>query len=60
MLGKICEVVRDESGATTIEYGLIVAMVSVGIMAALSAFGDSLQANFTTMSEAVDDSVAGN
>ncbi len=32
----------DESGATAIEYGLIAALISVGIIAAASALGDSL------------------
>ena len=30
---------RDEAGATAIEYGLIAALISVGIIAALSMVG---------------------
>lgn len=33
---------QDESGATAIEYGLIAALISVGIIAAASALGGNL------------------
>ncbi len=34
--------IRDESGATAIEYGLIAALVSVAAITALGNMGDSL------------------
>lgn len=34
---------KDETGATAIEYGLIAALVSVAAIAALSAMGGSLK-----------------
>ena len=34
--------VRDESGATAIEYGLIAAGIAVAIIAAVGLLGDSL------------------
>jgi pilus assembly protein Flp/PilA len=33
---------QDESGATAIEYGLIAALISVGIIAAATLLGNSL------------------
>ncbi len=42
--------VRDESGATAIEYGLIAALVSVAAIGALSALGDSLNTIFSFIS----------
>ena len=42
--------IRDESGATAIEYGLIAALVSVAAIAALSAMGNSLSAMFQEVS----------
>lgn len=33
---------QDESGATAIEYGLIAALISVGIIAAVSTLGGTL------------------
>jgi pilus assembly protein Flp/PilA len=34
---------KDESGATAIEYGLIVGLISVAILTAVSSAGSSLQ-----------------
>ena len=42
--------VRDESGATAIEYGLIAALVSVAAIGALTALGDSLNQIFSFIS----------
>ena len=40
---------RDESGATAVEYGLLTALVSVVIMGSLNALGASLSDTFTTV-----------
>jgi len=45
---------KDESGATAIEYGLIAALLSVAIIAALSAVGDSLETTYTAVSTELD------
>ena len=37
---------KDESGATAIEYGLIAAGIAVAIIAAVGLLGDSLEAMF--------------
>jgi pilus assembly protein Flp/PilA len=37
---------QDESGATAIEYGLIAALISVGIIAAVSILGNGLTGVF--------------
>jgi pilus assembly protein Flp/PilA len=37
---------KDESGATAIEYGLIAALVAVAIVTAVTALGTQLQAVF--------------
>jgi len=41
---------RDESGATAIEYGLIAALISVVIIVAITAVGTQLSATFSTIS----------
>jgi pilus assembly protein Flp/PilA len=41
--------VRDESGATAIEYGLIAALISVVIITGLTAIGGSLNTMFNTI-----------
>ena len=45
--------IRDEEGATAIEYGLIAALVSVAIIIALTALGDSLSTLFQNISDTV-------
>jgi pilus assembly protein Flp/PilA len=45
--------VKDESGVTAIEYGLIAALVSVAILAILTQLGGSLVQIFTTISNAL-------
>ena len=42
--------VRDESGATAIEYGLIAAGISVAIITVVNSLGKQLQNTFTTVS----------
>jgi pilus assembly protein Flp/PilA len=41
---------KDESGATAIEYGLIAALISVGIIVAATALGGSLSNLFNRIS----------
>ena len=41
--------VRDESGATAIEYGLIAALIAVVIITALTSVGTSLSAKFNSI-----------
>ncbi len=41
---------NDESGATAIEYGLIAALIAVGIIAAATTLGSSLSSMFTRIS----------
>jgi pilus assembly protein Flp/PilA len=43
--------VKDDSGATAIEYGLIAALVSVAIIVALGTLGDNLNATFSDVAE---------
>lgn len=40
---------RDENGATAIEYGLIAAGISLAIVAVVFTFGEQLNEMFTTM-----------
>jgi pilus assembly protein Flp/PilA len=41
--------IRNESGATAIEYGLIAALIAVVIIAALTQVGTNLSSKFTTV-----------
>jgi len=41
---------KDESGATAIEYGLIAALISVALIAGASSLGNTLNNTFTNLS----------
>lgn len=41
---------KDDSGATAIEYGLIAAGISVAIIAVVNGLGTTLNAKFTSIS----------
>ena len=41
---------KDESGATAIEYGLIAALISVGIIAGATSLGGSINGVFNKLS----------
>jgi len=58
MFDTIKTFVRDESGATAIEYGLIAALVSVAAVVALQGLGTSLQNMFTSVSTTLNAAVA--
>jgi pilus assembly protein Flp/PilA len=45
--------VKDQSGATAIEYGLIAAGISVAIIAVVQGLGTSLKSTFTSVSSAL-------
>jgi pilus assembly protein Flp/PilA len=44
---------KDESGATAIEYGLIAACISVAIIAVVQGIGTNLNTKFTTVKDAL-------
>ena len=46
---KFARFLKDESGATAIEYGLIVALIAVVIIAAVTAIGTTLNTTFDTI-----------
>jgi pilus assembly protein Flp/PilA len=45
--------IKDESGATAIEYGLIAALIAVGIIAAAKALGTQISATFNAVAAAM-------
>lgn len=50
--------VKDESGATAIEYGLIAALIALAIMVGAGQLGNALDAKFTKIANCVDDSTS--
>ena len=49
----VSKFVKDESGATAIEYGLIAAGISVAIITVVQTLGTNLNATFTSVSTAL-------
>ena len=49
-MNKLMRFVKDESGATAIEYGLIAALIAVVIITGVTAVGTNLSSTFTTLS----------
>jgi pilus assembly protein Flp/PilA len=45
---------KDESGATAIEYGLIAAGISVAIIAVVQGLGSKLNSTFTSVQNALN------
>lgn len=45
---RLGQLLRDERGATAIEYGLIVALIAVAIITALQLTGNALSDTFST------------
>lgn len=46
---------KDESGATAIEYGLIAALISVALIAGATTLGDNLSNTFNNISGKMTD-----
>ena len=59
MFAKMIGFIKDENGATAIEYGLIAALVSVACIGALTAMGGSLSMMFNTVSSALSGAAGG-
>ena len=54
MTNLIKRFIKNEDGATAIEYGLLAALISVVLITAAGLVGTSLQNIFTQISEALD------
>lgn len=57
MTNLLSRFAKDESGATAIEYGLIAAIVGVGIIAALGTLETSLSEIFTGIGGKLDEAI---
>jgi pilus assembly protein Flp/PilA len=53
MKALVTKFVKDDSGATAIEYGLIAAGISVAIVTVVGTVGTKLNATFTTIANAI-------
>jgi pilus assembly protein Flp/PilA len=53
MKSVITSFLKDESGATAIEYGLIAAGIAIAIITAVNGLGTKLSTNFDTISNSL-------
>lgn len=53
MRNFVARLVKDESGATAIEYGLIAALIAVVLIGALQTLGTNTSAKFTEVATAI-------
>jgi len=51
---SLVKFLKDESGATAIEYGLIAAGISVAIITVVNTLGSNLQGTFTNVSTSLN------
>ena len=58
-MNTIARFANDESGATAIEYGLIAALIAVGIIAAATSLGGGLNKVFNSISNQLNTAVDG-
>jgi pilus assembly protein Flp/PilA len=52
-MATLLRFIREERGATAIEYGLIAAGISIAIIVAVAGVGSSLNTTFTSVSTAL-------
>jgi pilus assembly protein Flp/PilA len=53
-MAKFLKLIKNEKGATAIEYGLIAALIAVAAIAAMSNIGTSLSTTFSGVSSTLD------
>jgi pilus assembly protein Flp/PilA len=53
-MNSFSKLLRDDGGATAIEYGLIAALVGVALIGALGTLRTSLEGTFTDVGTALD------
>ncbi|EKS9793884.1 MULTISPECIES: Flp family type IVb pilin [Burkholderia] len=57
VIEKIAWFDRDQDGVTAIEYGLIAALIALGLVVALTAIGTDLSTVFSTITAKLDSAV---
>jgi len=59
MLTRLMHLIRDEEGATALEYGLIAALIAAVIVGAVTALGTRVQGTFNTITNAMPGAAGG-
>ena len=53
MIGSVTSMLRDEEGATMVEYGLLVALIAMVALVAVTTLGQHLSTLFSTVAGSV-------
>ena len=53
-MAKFLKLIKNEKGATAIEYGLIAALIAVAAIGAMTSIGSSLTNTFQGVSDTLD------
>jgi pilus assembly protein Flp/PilA len=56
---KLLRFLKDEEGATAIEYGLIAALIAAIIVGALVVLGQNVSSTFSNIATAVSNAISG-
>ena len=59
MLDILKRLVKEEEGQSMVEYGLILALIAVAVIAILTTMGDELKNIFTNIKDAISGSGSG-
>ncbi|CAB3771069.1 pilus assembly protein [Burkholderia sp. MSh2] len=59
VIEKIAWIIQDQGGVAAIEYGLIAALIAIGIVVALTTIGTDLKTAFSTVATDLSSIVAG-
>lgn len=54
-MAMIRRLLRDKAAATAIEYGLLIALIALGLVTVLQGMGDEINTTFNTTSSAMAD-----
>jgi len=54
-MAKFLKLIKNDKGATAIEYGLIAALIAVAAIAAMGNIGDQLGSTFNDVATELDD-----
>jgi pilus assembly protein Flp/PilA len=53
MVKHVVRFIREEDGATAVEYGLMIGLISAALVAIVTTLGTNLVTRFTTVSNAI-------
>jgi pilus assembly protein Flp/PilA len=53
MLHTLISMIRDDEGATMVEYGLLVALIAIVALAAVKTLGTNLSSLFSTVANTI-------